>query len=70
MAKNVASTELSIRDATVDWIEALRPFALEASSMWSLQDDVKICGIAVRHFRKAAQIVREYDNHHDLMNNG
>jgi hypothetical protein len=38
--------------------EALEPFALWADSMQVLSDDQKVCGIEVRHFRRAAAILR------------
>lgn len=37
--------------------DALRPFALEADSMWSHDDKVRVCGIPVGAFRKAARVL-------------
>jgi hypothetical protein len=38
-------------------LNALRPFALWADSMYTLKDDDKVAGIYVRHFRDAAKVV-------------
>ena len=40
--------------------EALAPFAMQADSMQVLADDQKVCGIDVRHFRKAARILQVF----------
>jgi len=36
---------------------ALEPFAAWADSMQTLKDGEKVCGIEVRHFRRAAQLL-------------
>ena len=42
-------------------IEALRPFAMQADTMYHLEDKEKVCGVEVRHYRRAFKIIREHE---------
>jgi hypothetical protein len=42
-------------------IEALRPFAMQADTMWSHNGSVKVCGVEVMHYRRAMKLVREHE---------
>lgn len=48
-------------DTTEELISALRPFAMQADTMGTLKDSARICGIEVRHYRRAMKLVREHE---------
>ena len=41
-------------------VDCLKKFAMEADSMLALNDDQKVCGIEVRHFRRAAVLTKAF----------
>ena len=41
-------------------VDCLKNFAVEADSMWSLENHQKVCGIEVRHFRLADKLTRPF----------